>query len=154
VTVAARQWSAKGGQVVLGKVVPLAVVFIGLASIAGGIIAIEEQGWRASSSTLVFSVLLAATSAWLAWKFIRTSWLIVMANDSFTCLATSGSWQFGPGEILAVRGDVYHQFLHLVGSQRKVAIWGQLENRDALLLAIRRANPLAEFAPWILPTER
>jgi hypothetical protein len=154
VTVAAMQWSAKGGQTVLGKVVPAVVALIGLASIAEGTTATEEQGWRASSSSLIFFVLLATLSAWLVWKFVRTSWLVVMANDSFTCLATRGCWEFGPGEILAVRGDVYHQFLHLVGSDRKVAIWGQLENRDSFLSAIRRANPLAEFPPWIQPTEQ
>jgi hypothetical protein len=149
VTVVARRWSTKGGPIVLGRIVPGLLACIGIASVTGGIVVTEEQGWPESSATSVFFIVIAVLSSWLVWKFLRTAWLIVLVDDTFTCLATLGSWTFAPGQILAVRGDVYHQFLHFVGTNRKVVVWAQMDDRETLFAAICRANPSVEFAPWL-----
>ena len=151
-TVAARQWAARGGPIILGRVVPGVVACICLAAVAAGVTTVERYGWRNGSGSLVFFTLLALLAAWLFWRFLRTAWLVVLANDTFTCLATVDHWTLGPGEILAVRGDVYHQFLQIVGPSTKIWIWGQLDDRDGLLAFICSANPSVEVAPWIQPT--
>jgi hypothetical protein len=152
VTMVARQWAAKGGPIVLGRIVPGILACFAIAAVALAVVATEEQGWPKSSASSVFFIVIAALCGWLVWKFVRTAWLVVLANDSFTCVATMGSWTFAPGEIVAVRGDVYRQFLHLVDADSKVALWGQIDDREGLLAAIRRANPSVEFAPWIQAT--
>lgn len=148
-TVAARQWAARGGPVILGRVVPGVVACTGLVAVTASVATAEQYGWRNGSGSLALLTILALLAAWLFWRFLRTAWLVVLANDTFTCLATVGRWTLGPGEVLAVRGDVYHQFLQIVGPSMKIWIWGQLDDRDALLAAIRRANPSVEVAPWI-----
>ena len=153
-TVAIRQWSAKGGSVILGRVVPGIVGCIGTAALAGAVALVRQGQWREAPVSIGFFVAIAAIAAWLLWKFLRTVWLIVLADETFTCIATGGRWTFGPGEILAVRGDVYHQFLHVVGTDIKVVVWAQFEGRDALFASIRRLNPAVEFSPWIQPSSR
>jgi hypothetical protein len=147
-----RQWAARGGPIVLGRVVPGFVACIGLLAIAASIAIVEQYGWSSGLSSSAFFIVVALLAAWLSVRLLRTAWLVVGANDSFTCLATSGRWTLGPGEIVAVQGDVYHQFLRIVGPSTKVWVWGQLDNRETLFAAIRRANPMVEFAPWIQPT--
>jgi hypothetical protein len=137
---------------ILGRVVPGVVACTGLVAVTASVATVERYGWRNGSGSLAFFVLLAVLAAWLFRRLLRTAWLVVLANDTFTCLATGGRWTLGPGEVLAVRGDVYHQFLQIVGPSTKIWIWGQLDDRDALLAAIRRANPSVEIAPWIQPT--
>jgi hypothetical protein len=149
VTVAVRQWSARGGPIVLGRVVPGIVACIGLLAVVGAVATLERYGWRDASGPVVLFVAVGLGATWLLWRFLRTAWLVVLADDTFTCLATSGRWTFGPGEIVAVRGDVYQQVLQFVGLHAKVSVWAQIVDREALFSAIRRANPHVEFAPWI-----
>ena len=151
-TVPLRQWSARGGPLMLGKIVPGASACIGVVALTAGAATIRQYGWRDSSPSWVILVALAAIAGWLAWRLLRTAWLIVLAEGTFTCLATGGRWTFEPGEILAVRGDVYHQFLHIVGARNKITLWAQITDRESLFTAIRRANPHVEFAPWIQST--
>jgi hypothetical protein len=152
VTVAARQWAARGGPVILGRVIPGIVACIGLVAVTASAAIVEQYGWRNGSGSLAFFIVIALLAAWLFLRLLRTAWLVVLANDTFTCLASGGRWTLGPGEIRAVRGDVYRQFLQIVGSSSKIWIWGQLDDRDALLAAIRRANPSVEVSPWVQPT--
>jgi hypothetical protein len=147
-----RQWEAKRGPIVLGRVVPSVIAFVGFAAVVAAIAIVEKYGWRDGSTSLVFFLAIASIAAWLFWKLLRTAWLIMLANDTFTCQATGGRWTLGPGEIVAVKGDVYHQFLQIVGASSKISVWGQLNDREALFAAIRLANPTVEFAPWIQPT--
>jgi hypothetical protein len=152
-TMTIRQWSAKGGPIVLGRVIPAIVAGLGLVALTASIVMVQEHGWREASvpsGLLIFITLLAV---WLAWRFLRTAWLIVLVDDTFTCYATSGSWTLGPGEVRAVRGDAYNQLLHIEGTPGRISVWGGLENRESLFTAIREANPSVEFAPWILHSE-
>jgi hypothetical protein len=151
-TMAVRQWAARGGPIILGRVVPAVVACIGLGAVTASIVSVQHYGWRDASASSGFFMAIALLAAWLFWRFLRTVWLVMLANDTFTCLATGARWTLGPGEIVAVRGDVYHQFLQIVGPKVKISVWGQLNDRDSLFAAIRRANPMVEFAPWIQPT--
>ena len=151
-TVAVRQWAARGGPIILGRVVPGVVACIGLVAVTASVAIVEQYGWRNGLGSLAFFIIVTFLAAWLFWRLLRTAWLVVLANDTFTCLASAGRWTLGPGEIVEVRGDVYHQFLQIIGPNTKIWIWGQLDERDALLVAIRRANPSVEVAPWIQPT--
>jgi hypothetical protein len=147
--VAARQWSARGGPLILGKVIPGVIACIGLAALAENFVILEDHGWHDPSAPSLFLIAMAVLTGWLVWRFLRTVWLIVQADDTFTFLATSARWTLGPGEIVAVRGDAYSQFLQIVSGRTKIWVWGHLADRNALLAAIRQANPSVEFAPWI-----
>lgn len=151
-TVAMRQWSARGGPLLLGKLVPALAACVGIAALAGTIALIKDYGWSAAMAPAVVFAVFVLIAGWLVWKLLRTAWLVVLADDTITCLATSGRWTFGPGEIVAVTGDVYHMFLHIAGSHSKASVWA-LRERDSLLAAIERMNPGVEFAPWIQPTK-
>lgn len=146
---AARRWPARGGQTLLGKVIPAVVACIGLAALAENFVILEDHGWQDSSAPAGFLIFMALLTAWLVWRFSRTAWLIVSVGDTFTCYATTRSWEFGPGEITAVRGDAYSLFLQIVSNTARVSVWGHLDNRQSLFTAIRGANPQVEFAPWI-----
>lgn len=146
---AARQWSARGGPFILGKVVPGVIACIGLAALAENFVILEDHDWHDASAPSVFLIAMAILTGWLVWKFLRTVWLIVLADDTFTFLATGGRWTLGPGEIVAVRGDAYSLFLQIVGDRTRIWVWAHLEDRPALFAAIRRSNPSVEFAPWI-----
>ena len=149
---AARQWSARGGPLILGKVVPGVVACIGLAALADDFVIVEDHDWHEASGPSVFLIAMVIITAWLVWKFLRTVWLIVLADDTFTFLATSARWTLGPGEIEAVRGDAYSQFLQIVsGGRTRIWIWGHLAARKSLFAAIRQTNPSVEFGPWIEP---
>jgi len=137
---------------ILGRIVPALLACLAFGALTACVVAVAEQGWQESSASSVFFVVIAALSAWLLWKVLRTAWLVILADETFTCVASGGRWSFGPGEIIAVRGDVYHQFLHLVSVDTKVIVWAQLDDRDGFFSAIRRANPAVEFAPWIQST--
>lgn len=147
VTMAIRQWSARGGPTVLGKVVPAVIACVGLLALGENVVILEEHGWQSSSAPSAFLVFMALLTAWLVWRFLRTAWLIVLADDTFTCYATARRWTLGPGEINAVKGDVYSQFLQIVGGRDRIMVWGHLDDRQSLFAAIRRANPAVEFAP-------
>lgn len=118
-TVALRQWAAQGGPIVLGRVVPGFVACVGLAAVTASIAIVERYGWRDGSASSAFFIAVAIFATWLFWRFLRTAWLIVLADDTFSFLATVGRWKLGPGEIIAVRGDVYHQFVQVVGTRTK-----------------------------------
>jgi hypothetical protein len=137
----------------LGRIVPGVLACFAVAAVVLAGVAAEEQGWPKASATSVFFVALGALCGWLVWKLVRTAWLVVLANDTFTCVATMGSWTFAPGEIVAVRGDVYHQFLHVIDANTKVALWGQFDDREGLLAAIRRANPALSSRPGSRPPD-
>jgi hypothetical protein len=143
------QWRASGGPFLLGKLVPVGVGCIGLFAVAEGLFVLQDHGWRDALAPSVILLGMALLAGWLAWKFLRTVWLIVLAEDTLTCFATMGCWTLQPGEVLAVKGDAYNQFLHIVTQQHKISVWATFGNRRELLRAIQRANPHAEFAPWI-----
>ena len=136
----------------MGKIVPTIIAVIGLAFATASVAILVEHGWRESSASAAFFLIIAVLTAWVVWKFVRTAWLVILTDDTFTCLATGGRWTFGPGEIVAIRGDVYHQFVQIVGTGAKISIWAQIDDRQTLFAAIRRANPMVEFAPWIQMT--
>jgi hypothetical protein len=84
-------------------------------------------------------------AAWLVWMNLGTVWLITADDGTFWCHATRARWSVDPREISQVRGDAYGLFLVLVTPHRKIWVWAQLDDRTALLTAIRRANPSVEF---------
>lgn len=150
--VGARQWWARGGPAILGKVVPGVVASIAVTTLAGALQILIERGWNTGSAPFLFLMVIALLTAWLAWKLVRTVWSIMLAEGTFTCLATGGRWTLEPGEVLAVKGDAYNLFLVMVSAKGKIWLWACLDDRLGLLAAVRRANPSVEFDPWIDPS--
>jgi hypothetical protein len=147
-TVASRQWEARGGPIMLGKLMPGAFVCIGLASLGGSIATVTNHGWRgaAGAGSLVVAAFLAA---YFAWRLLTTTWLVSLADNSFTWVATTRRWSVAPGEISAVRADASDQIIAIVTTRRKIYVWAHLNDRQELFDAIECANPSVEFTQWI-----
>ena len=150
-TTASRQWVARGGPILLGKIIPGGFVCIGLASLAGSVANIIISGWPSAPGS-AFLVLMALLAAYFAWRFFRTTWLVSLTDGTFTWIATTRRWSVGPGEIIAVHGDASEQIIQIVTTHRKIFVWAQLDDRKALFQAIERANPSVRFASSIETT--
>ena len=147
-TTASRQWTARGGPILLGTLIPGGFVCIGLACLAGSIANVADNGWSNAGGS-AFLVALALLAAYVAWQIFRTTWLVSLTDGTFTWVATTRRWLVGPGEIITVRADAYDQIIQIVTTCRKIFVWAQLNDREALFEAIERANPSVKFASWI-----
>ncbi|HTW08345.1 MAG TPA: hypothetical protein VME46_12590 [Acidimicrobiales bacterium] len=146
---AARQWRARGGPTVLGRVVPGVIAGFGVVAFAAVGVAIRNRGLSEGLEASAFFLLVGLLAAWLVWKTLRTVWLIMFVNDAFLCFATAGHWVFEAGEIVRVSGDAYNQFILLASPRSKVWVWAQIEDHPGLLAAIRRANPSVVVDPLV-----
>jgi hypothetical protein len=146
---AARQWWARGGAFVLGRVVPGLLAVIGFAGFGGVFAILIDRGWAQGAGPSLFPFLIALLATWLLWKVMRTVWLITLVEDTFTFWSTGKQWTLEPGEVSAVKGDAYNQFLVILSSQGKIWLWAHLEDRQGLLAAIRKANPTVEFDRYV-----
>jgi hypothetical protein len=125
------------------------VACIGLGALGVVLVTVRNRGWTDGIEASFFLLVLAVLAGWLVWKLMRTVWLVILANDIFTFLATGARWTFEPGDITKVTGDAYNQFLVVASNQGKVWIWAHLNDCASLLSAIRRANPEVEFDQWV-----
>ena len=148
VTAAPQRWEARGGQFVLGKLLPALLVFIGLACVAGSIANLAANGRHNTfgSACLVVLGLVAAT---LGRRFYRTVWSVTFEDDGFTLTTSNCAWVVRPEEIVAVRGETSDQIILIVTTRRTVAVWTHVDDRASLMQAIKRANPAVRFAPWM-----
>ena len=132
-TVALRQWAAQGGPIVLGRVVPGFVACVGLAAVTASIAIVERYGWRDGSASLALFIMVAIFATWLFWRFLRTAWLIVLADDTFSFLATVGRWKLGPGRSSPSGATCTTSSSRSSERAQKLSIWGQLDDRDVLV---------------------
>jgi hypothetical protein len=145
---ATRQWAARGGPLLLGKLIPGACACAGLACVAASIANVADKGWRSSAGS-GFLLATALVATYVAVQIFRTTWLVSLTDGTFTWVATTRRWLVGPGDIIAVRAGAYDQIIQIVTMRRKILVWAQLDDRQALFEAIELANPSVRFAPWI-----
>jgi hypothetical protein len=140
-----QSWSIRGGQACLGRLLPAAVVLIGLITLAG---AIEFPLRQNDQEGLAPSLILGAFALAMAYLYhclINTVWSISKTStDRFLCRSTRKSRSILGRDIVAVTGDAYGLFLVLFISQGKIRMWASLRGRDQLLTAIRECNPSFE----------
>jgi hypothetical protein len=138
----AQSWQAAGGQLWLGQLLPGLIVAAGLVLVAGSVAAaLRGDGPGPSSFLGAFALM----TGWLAWKVVRTVWLVSRSTaDEIICRSSSREWRLGPGEIVAVKSDAYRLFLVMVTTETKIWLWAQMGDRPALLDAIRRCSPNVE----------
>jgi hypothetical protein len=122
---------------------------IGFAGYGGVFAMLLDRGWTQGVGPSLFPFLIALLATWLLWKVMRTVWLITLVEDTFTFWSTGKQWTLEPGEVSAVKGDAYNQFLVILSPQGKIWLWGQVEDRPGLLAAIRKANPTVEFDRYV-----
>ena len=149
---AVRQWWARGGAVVMGRVLPMAIGLMSLAAFGGAVAAAVDQSKTAGLIPSFILFALGLLAAWLLWKVLRTVWLVTLVGGStLTCTATTRNWSLDPGDVVAVRGDAYHLFLVIVTPEEKIWLWGQVDDRAGLLSAIRKTNPAVAFDRYVDP---
>jgi hypothetical protein len=140
---------SKGGDTLLGRVVPLVIGCIGAAVLSEVYLNVKIRGWATGIELSVFLLVLAVVAGLIVWMLLRTAWLVMLVDDTFVCLATARRWTLGPGEIVGVKGDVYSQFLVILSNQECIRLWANFDDCAGLLAAIRQANPDVVVDPWV-----
>ena len=148
ITTAPRQWAARGGPTLLGKVIPGLLLGMSLASLVESVANLIVNGLRNCAGS-AFLLAVALLVGYFAWRIFGTTWLVSLADGTFTWSATNRQWLVAPGEIVAIRCEAYDQILQITTMHRRIFIWGQLDDREGLFEAIERANPSVKFSPWI-----
>ena len=150
-----REWHTRGGRIWVATVLPLLIGILGATSIVGGIYALvgRGRGGAAEPDPAVFLLLLAGLVGWLVWKVAGTVWRVrLFGSDHIVCTAAARTWQLGPGEVLAVRGNAYGLLLVIVTSTNRIWLWDLMNDRRGLLSAIRRLSPAAKFDRYVCPS--
>jgi hypothetical protein len=140
-----QSWRARGGRTWLGLLLPAGIVAIAVVLLAGGVLAVAGLS-PGGVRVFLFLLAAAALAAWLAGKVARTVWIVSRTvDDQLLCSASTRQWVLGPGQVLAVKGDAYGLFLVLViADQKKIWLWGHMQDRAGLLSAVRRSSPLVD----------